>query len=78
MGWSRLSQRFGCAKVFLVLLTDFDSTLSDHGAVGLVDDAIDQLEIVRVRDDLVVGEDVLLDAGSATVSGQRNTNQPPD
>lgn len=44
---------------FWAQLTDFDGALSDHGAVGLVDDAIDLLEVVRVRDDLVVGDNVL-------------------
>lgn len=39
--------------------TDGDGALSDHSAVGLVDDAIDLLEIVRVGDDLVVGDEVL-------------------
>ena len=40
-------------------LTDFDGALDDHGAVGLVGDAIDLLQVVRVRDDLVVADDVL-------------------
>jgi hypothetical protein len=53
--------------VLFVLLTDLDATLGDHGAVGLVNDTIDLLQVVRVRDDLVVGENILLDAGSATV-----------
>lgn len=45
--------------------TDLDGALSDHGAVGLVDDAIDLLEIVRVGDDLVAGDEVLFEfAGS--------------
>jgi hypothetical protein len=39
--------------------TDGDGTLGNHGAVGLVDDAIDLLEVIRVRDDLVVGDEVL-------------------
>ena len=39
--------------------TDFDTTLGDHGAVGLIDNVVDELQIVRVRDDLVVGDDVL-------------------
>lgn len=39
--------------------TDVDSALSDHGAVGLVNDAIDLLEVVGVGDDLVTGEDIL-------------------
>lgn len=43
-----------------MLHTNFDSTLSDHGAVGLVDNVIDELEVVRVRDDLVLGDDILL------------------
>lgn len=41
------------------LRTDSDGALSDHGAVGLVDDAADLLEVVRVGDDLVVGDEVL-------------------
>ncbi len=39
--------------------TDVDGLLRDHGAVGLVDDAIDLLEVVRVGDDLVTGENIL-------------------
>jgi hypothetical protein len=39
--------------------TDLDGTLDNHLAVHLVGDAIDLLHIIRVRDDLVVGEDVL-------------------
>lgn len=39
--------------------TDGDGALGNHGAVGLVDDAIDLLEVIRVRDDLVVGDEVL-------------------
>ena len=39
--------------------TDFNSALSDHGAVGLIDDAVNLLEVVRIRDDLVAGDDVL-------------------
>lgn len=39
--------------------TDVDGALGNHGAVGLVDDAIDLLEVIRVRDDLVVGDEVL-------------------
>lgn len=31
----------------------------DHLAVGLVGDAVDLLEVVRVGDDLVIGEDIL-------------------
>lgn len=36
-----------------------DSTLGDHGAVGLVNDAIDLLEVIGVGDDLVTSEDIL-------------------
>jgi hypothetical protein len=32
---------------------------SDLGAVGLVDDTVNLLEVVRVGDDLVTGEDIL-------------------
>ena len=38
---------------------DLDGALLNHGAVDLVGDAIDLLEIVRVGDDLVAGDDVL-------------------
>lgn len=39
--------------------TNIDAALGDHGAVGLVHDAADLLEVIRVREDLVVGDDVL-------------------
>jgi hypothetical protein len=39
--------------------TNFDTTLLDHGAVGLVDDTIDLLEVVGVRDELVIVDDIL-------------------
>ena len=35
------------------------TTDGDLGAVGLVDDAVDLLEVVRVRDELVAADDVL-------------------
>lgn len=41
------------------LRTDLDSLLRDHGAVSLVDNAINLSEVVGVRDDLVTGEDIL-------------------
>lgn len=47
-----------CAE-HLQLHTNFDSTLLDHGTVGLVDDAINLLEVVGVGDELVTVEDVL-------------------
>jgi len=43
----------------LSIPTDFDSAKSDHGAVDFVDGAIDLLQIIGVRDDLVAGDDVL-------------------
>jgi len=39
--------------------TDLDGALDDHGAVGLIDDAIDLLQVIGVRDDLVSGDDIL-------------------
>ena len=50
--------------------TDFDGIDFDHGAITFVDDPIDQLDIIRVREDLVAGDDILLfrDAGSARKS----------
>jgi hypothetical protein len=41
------------------LHTDIDTALGDHGTVDLVDDAINLLERVRVRDHLVAGEEIL-------------------
>lgn len=46
--------------------TDVDSANGDHGAVGLVEEAIGFLQVVRIREDLVADEDVLFDEGSAT------------
>ena len=40
--------------------TDVLATNSDTGAVGLVDDTVNLLEVVRVGDDLVAGDDILL------------------
>jgi len=40
--------------------TDRDSALDDHLAVGLIGDTIDLGKIVRVGDDLVAGDSVLL------------------
>ncbi len=44
--------------------TDLDAALGDHGAVGLVDDTVDLGEVVRVRDDLIAADNVLVEAGS--------------
>jgi hypothetical protein len=41
------------------LHTEGLATNGDLGAVGLVDDAVNLLDVVRVGDDLVVGDDVL-------------------
>jgi len=41
--------------------TDLNGTLNDHLAVDLVDDAIDLLQVVRIRDDLVVGDGILFE-----------------
>jgi hypothetical protein len=46
------------------LHTDVDTTLLDHGTVSLIDGTGDLLEVVRVGDQLVAGEDVLLLRGS--------------
>lgn len=45
--------------------TNINSANVDHGTVNLVDDVVDERHGVRVRDDLVAGEDILLIAGSA-------------
>lgn len=39
--------------------TNVVSTDGDTGAVGLVDDTVNQLEVVRVRDHLVAGDNIL-------------------
>lgn len=39
--------------------TDVVGTDGDLGAVGLVGDTVDLLEVVRVGDDLVAGDEVL-------------------
>jgi hypothetical protein len=52
-----------------IFLTDLNSAFRDHGTVGLVDDSVNLLEVVRVRDHLVVGDAVLSMAGSARSPG---------
>lgn len=44
----------------VVVRTDFDGTLGDHGAVDLVDNVIDQLWVEGIRDQLIAGDNVLL------------------
>lgn len=44
---------------YAVVRTDVDGVESDHGTVDLVHDTVDQLGFIRVRDDLVSGDDVL-------------------
>lgn len=39
--------------------TDFDRTEGNHGAIDFVYDTVDLLDIVRVRHDLITGDDVL-------------------
>lgn len=39
--------------------TDLDTLDGDHGTVGLVEDIINLLQVVRVRDELVAGDDIL-------------------
>jgi hypothetical protein len=39
--------------------TELLSSNSDHSAIGLIRNAVDLLDIIRVGDDLVIGEDVL-------------------
>ncbi len=53
------------------LPTNIDGALSDHGTVGLVDDAIDLLQVIRVRDDLVVSDDVLEERGGSASERER-------
>ena len=39
--------------------TDFDGAQGNHGTVDLVNGAIDLLQIVGVRDNLITSEDIL-------------------
>jgi hypothetical protein len=64
-----------CEKLFELsgsgvkwVLTDTDSTLSDHGAVDLVDDAVDLGHVIGVRDDLIAGNNVLFTKKKGSVS----------
>jgi hypothetical protein len=52
---SRVLEESGVA-----IRTDFNGTKGDHGAVDFVDGTIDLLHIIRVRDDLVIGDNVLM------------------
>ena len=47
------------------------TTDSDLLAVGLVDDVVDELEVVGVRDDLVVADEVLKTSVSKKVACER-------
>lgn len=51
------------SHVFMRKLTDVDGADGDHGTVGLVEEAMRLLQVVRVGDDLVADEDVLFDGG---------------
>lgn len=64
-----------CKTTFLSqgdVRTDVDSFLGNHSAVGLIDDAADLLEVVRVREDLVSRDDVLQVRGSGGSSKRAN------
>lgn len=50
-----------CPQESVAKHTNGDTTLLDHGAVGLIDDVVDQGEIVGVRDHLVSGDNVRVD-----------------
>ena len=54
------------------------TTNGDLGAVGLVDDTVNLLEVVRVGDELVTGDDVLYKSDQPSVRAQTQTqNAPP-
>jgi hypothetical protein len=65
-GRARLTQSRATGRESLAVRTDLDGALGDHGAVNLVDDTVDLGHVVRVRDDLVIADDVL--DGAARVS----------
>jgi hypothetical protein len=50
--WSTISRDGG-------IRTDFDGAQGNHGTVDLVNGAIDLLQIVGVRDNLITSEDIL-------------------
>ena len=62
-GW-RWAWRSGVGGV----RTDADGAEGDHGAVDLIGDAVDLLDVIRVRDDLVIGDDVLGAAGGVSAA----------
>jgi hypothetical protein len=47
--------------------TDLDGTERNHGTIDFVDDAIDFLKIVGVRDNLVTGDDILYQKSNVNV-----------
>jgi hypothetical protein len=49
--------------------TDVVTTDGDAGTVGLVDDVVDKLEVVRVRDHLVSGDNILRGRVSSGLKG---------
>ena len=49
----------GLSSKILFVHTDFDGTEGNHGTVDFVDGTIDLLQIVRVGDDLVTGDNIL-------------------
>ena len=59
-------------------LTDLDGALDNHGAVGLINDAIDLLKVVRVREDLVVRDNVLFRECGVSPQSPSLLRQRPD
>lgn len=55
----------------MVLHTDFDGANSDHGAVGLVRDAIDLLQVEGVGDELIASVAEMLENG-VLVEGKKH------
>ena len=53
------------------------TTDGDLGAVGLVGNTVDLLEVVRVGDELVAGDDVLLQNDQPNVRAQTQHAPPP-
>ena len=52
------------------------TTNGDLGAVGLVDDTVNLLEVVRVGDELVTGDDVLYKSDQPDVRAQTQSAPP--
>lgn len=54
-----LERSIHSSGVISIQRTNIDSANSDHGAVNLVDNTVNLLQIVGVGDDLIIGNNIL-------------------